>query len=209
MPIPRSASSSDESASFLKARRIPSINPIGIPSERYSGRRLASIRQTTLTGPPASTTYWNSRSILSRTRSIAARINVPISGTAIVRARYRSIRPSLAKAVGKFGRSARVIMPQGGRCQRPLYCSAPTRATHPGRSREEGRSAFRGGAWRLGVAGEGRGDGARKRTDREGLPQQLVAAEVVTLALADIAGDEQHREVAGARRLQVTDELGA
>ena len=30
---------------------MPSISPIGIPSEKYSGSRLASIRQTTLTGP--------------------------------------------------------------------------------------------------------------------------------------------------------------
>ena len=32
---------------------MPSISPIGMPSEKYSGSRLASIRQTTLTGPPA------------------------------------------------------------------------------------------------------------------------------------------------------------
>ena len=68
MPMPRSASSSDDKASLRKASRMPSIRPIGIPSERYSGSRLASIRQTTLTGPPASTTYWNSRSILSSTQ---------------------------------------------------------------------------------------------------------------------------------------------
>ena len=58
-----------------------------MPSEKYSGSRLASIRQTTLTGPPVLTTKSNSRSILSRTSSIAARISVPINGTAIDRAR--------------------------------------------------------------------------------------------------------------------------
>src|SRR3954467_7492445 len=93
MPMPRSASSSDDKASFLKASRIPSIRPIGMPSARYSGSRLASIRQTTLTGPPASTTYWKSRSILSRTRSMAARTSEPSSGTAMDFARYRSIKP--------------------------------------------------------------------------------------------------------------------
>ena len=51
-PIPRKASSSDDRASLRKASRIPSISPIGMPSERYSGSKLASIRQTTLTGPP-------------------------------------------------------------------------------------------------------------------------------------------------------------
>ena len=66
---------------------MPSSRPIGIPSEKYSGSRFASIRQTTLTGPPALTTKSNSRSILSSTSSIAARINVPSSGTAIDRAR--------------------------------------------------------------------------------------------------------------------------
>ena len=85
--MPRSASSSDDRASVRKASRIPSIRPIGMPSDRYSGRRLASIRQTTLTGPPALTTYWKSRSILSRMSSIAARISEPINGTAIERAR--------------------------------------------------------------------------------------------------------------------------
>ena len=40
-----------------------------------------------LTGPPAVTTKSNSRSILSRTSSIAARIKVPSNGIAMVRAR--------------------------------------------------------------------------------------------------------------------------
>ena len=58
-----------------------------MPSEKYSGSRLASIRHTTLTGPPALMTKSNSRSILSSTSSIAARTSVPISGTAMFRAR--------------------------------------------------------------------------------------------------------------------------
>ena len=66
---------------------MPSIRPIGIPSEKYSGSRLASIRQTTLTGPPALITKSNSRSIFSSTSSIAASTSVPISGTAMLRAR--------------------------------------------------------------------------------------------------------------------------
>jgi len=63
---------------------MPSISPIGMPSEKYSGSRFASIRHTTLTGPPAVTTKSNRRSILSRTSSMAASRSVPISGTAIV-----------------------------------------------------------------------------------------------------------------------------
>ena len=70
-----------------KASRIPSISPIGIPSEKYSGSRLASIFHTTLTGPPALITKSNSLSILSSTSSIAASSSVPNSGTAMVRAR--------------------------------------------------------------------------------------------------------------------------
>ena len=58
-----------------------------MPSAKYSGSRLASIRQTTLTGPPAVTTKSNSRSILSSTSSMAARISVPSNGMAMVRAR--------------------------------------------------------------------------------------------------------------------------
>ena len=66
---------------------MPSISPIGMPSARYSGIRLASIRQTTLTGPPAVTTKSNSRSILSSISSIAASTSVPSSGTRISFAR--------------------------------------------------------------------------------------------------------------------------
>ena len=87
MPVPRKASSSDDKASLRKASRIPSISPIGIPRLKYSGSKLASIRHTTLTGPPALTTKSNSRSILSSTSSIAARINDPMSGTAMVLAK--------------------------------------------------------------------------------------------------------------------------
>ena len=48
------------------------------------------------------------------------------------------------------------------------------------------------------MAGKGGGDGAGERADGERLAQQLVAPQVVAFAFADIAGDEQHREVAGA-----------
>ncbi len=86
-PIPRRASNSEDKASLRNASSMPSIKPIGMPSEKYSGSRLASIRHTTLTGPPAFTTKSNSRSILSRTSSIAASTSVPNNGTAMVRAR--------------------------------------------------------------------------------------------------------------------------
>src|SRR3546814_9939210 len=46
MPTPRSTSSSLDVASRRKASNMPSISPIGMPSERYSGIRLASIRRS-------------------------------------------------------------------------------------------------------------------------------------------------------------------
>ena len=69
-----------------EASRMPSSSPIGIPRPRYSGSRLASIRQTTLIGPPSVATKSNSRRIRSSTSSIAAMISVEKSGTAISRA---------------------------------------------------------------------------------------------------------------------------
>ena len=79
-----------------------------MPSEKYSGSRLASIRHTTLTGPPA-VTKSNSRSIFSSTSSIAASTSVPISGTAMLRARYRSTN---ANAEHLFVHSGTMIWPQ-------------------------------------------------------------------------------------------------
>src|SRR5207237_8402068 len=72
-----------------------------------------------------------------------------------------------------------------------------------------GRLAFGGGPRRLAVAGESRGDGTGQRADRERLAQQLVAAQVVALTLADVAGDEQHGEVTWTGRFEVADQLGA
>ena len=57
-----------------------------MPSERYSGKRLASMRHTTLTGPPSDTTKSNRRRILSSTSSRAAMTRHAKSGAAIKRA---------------------------------------------------------------------------------------------------------------------------
>ena len=51
---------------------MPSISPSGTARLAYSGSRLASIRNTTLTGPPSSATKSNSLRILSSTSSEAA-----------------------------------------------------------------------------------------------------------------------------------------
>ena len=82
-------------ASLRNASNMPSISPIGMPSDRYSGSMFASIRHTTLTGPPSAATKSNRLSILSSTSSIAAITSVPSIGTAIRRARYRSVAVSI------------------------------------------------------------------------------------------------------------------
>src|SRR5574338_81701 len=88
------------------------------------------------------------------------------------------------------------------RCRAPLALSRAQALASTyrgaGRARRFGRAS-----------GEGGGDRARQRADGEGLAQELVAAEVVAFALADIAGDEQHGEIAGVGGLEVADQLGA
>ena len=86
-PTARNASSSLDRASPRNASRMPSKTPIGMPSDRYSGMRLPSIRHTTDTGPPSFITKSNSLSILSSNNSIAATVSVASNGTSISRAR--------------------------------------------------------------------------------------------------------------------------
>jgi len=57
-----------------------------MPSPRYSGSKLASIRHTTLIGPPSVATKTNRRWMRSRTSSMAAIVSVENSGSAISRA---------------------------------------------------------------------------------------------------------------------------
>ena len=86
----------------------------------------------------------------------------------------------------------------------------PWQRRHPLLARDQPFAAAaeeRGGS--LAWPRERRGDRAGERADGERLAQQLVAAQVVGLAFADIAGDEQHREVAVAGRFQMADQLGA
>src|SRR3546814_8654245 len=56
---------------------------MGMPSDIYSGSILASMRHTTLTGPPSLITQSKSLNILSSRSSIAAMTSVDSSGTAI------------------------------------------------------------------------------------------------------------------------------
>ena len=65
---------------------MPSNSPIGMPRPRYSGSRLASIRHTTLIGPPSVATKSNSRRMRSSTSSMAAIVSVENNGNAISRA---------------------------------------------------------------------------------------------------------------------------
>src|SRR5207244_6008123 len=92
--------------------------------------------------------------------------------------------------------------PRGTRSARRAAAAGESRRRRPSRrvpaAGGESRLALGGSSGRLAVAGERRGNRAGERSDREGLAEQLIAAEVVGFTLADIAGDEQHGEIAAA-----------
>src|SRR5260221_6605410 len=71
------------------------------------------------------------------------------------------------------------------------------------------RLAFSGSSGWFAIAGERGRDRAGQGADGEGLAQQLVATQIVRLSLADVAGHEEHREIARTGRFQIADQLGA
>ena len=82
---------------------MPSISPSGMARLAYSGRRLASILNTTLTGPPSVATKSNSLSILSSTSSDAAITNTDSIGTITSRAMYLSVAVRKVKGRAAHG----------------------------------------------------------------------------------------------------------
>jgi len=74
-------SSFEKVARRRTANNSQSNNPIGIPRERYSGSKLASIRHTTLTGPPSAATKSNRLSIFSNSSNDAAIASVDNKGS--------------------------------------------------------------------------------------------------------------------------------